>query len=120
MKSHNVNVLSLLEHVIIDLFRSIGINPKRDLDTIRSRVRDEGLSFLTIALPSFCSDFEQSLELGFVPNSAFRNFKKARRIPAMLQGIVGLIFDKESGTILKSPDPYHVYIVRQVCNLVKD
>lgn len=119
MKSHNVTVLTLLEDVIIDLFQSIGINPKRDLDTIRSRVENEGISFLTIALPSFCSDFEQSLELGRVPIGAFRNFKKAKRIPALLQGIVGLIFDRESGTICQSPDPYHIYVVRQICNLVK-
>jgi len=36
----------------------------RDLEAVRSRIKDEGISFLTITLPDFCKDFERSVEVG--------------------------------------------------------
>jgi hypothetical protein len=35
----------------------------RDLETIRSRVKHQGVSFLTITLPNFYKDFERSVEV---------------------------------------------------------
>jgi hypothetical protein len=103
----------------------------RDLCTIRSRVKEEGLSFLTITLPQFCKDFERSLEQGFIDSTLFRNFKKARNqkklaYPAFLQGMLSQIFDRETGRILnvkELSDPTHVALlvagVRQICLVCK-
>lgn len=98
----------------------------RDLKTIRSRVKTQGISFLTITLPNFCSDFERSLELGFVDPSFFQNFRKNGAIPAFLQGLLGLVFNQETGRIndvdstfqsSRSPDfiANLVSSIRQIC-----
>lgn len=95
----------------------------RDLETIRSRVEEEGLSFLTITLPSFAKDFERSLEQGFIDSNQFREFRKWRRIPAFLRGILSLIFDSETGRILNyetcslHPTPISTLVdcTRQIC-----
>jgi hypothetical protein len=98
------------------------VSDLRDLVTIRSRVKDEGLSFLTITLPQFAKDFERSLADGFVDPTHFRNFRKCGAIPAFLQGMLGLIFNRETGRInddkvlFDANDiPSIVDCVRQIC-----
>lgn len=73
------------------------VSDLRDLETIRSRVKDEGLSFLTIALPQFCKDFERSIATGIIEPTYFRNFRKYGSIPAFLRGMIAQIFDHETG-----------------------
>jgi len=94
----------------------------RDLVTIRSRVKGEGLSFLTITLPTFAQDFERSLELGFIDSTSFRSFRKNGSIPAFLQGMISRIFNQETGRIyddkvhIDTNDvPTIVESVRQIC-----
>jgi hypothetical protein len=98
------------------------VSDLRDLETIRSRVKDEGLSFLTITLPNFARDFERSLELGYVDSTCFLGFKKHGAIPAFLQGMLSLIFDRETGRIYDdksrfycSDSPTVVDSIRQIC-----
>jgi len=96
---------------------------ERDLKTIRSRVENEGMSFLTITLPTFGRDFERSLDQGFVAAADFRQFRKSGAIPAFLQGMLGQIFDTETGRIndeyLQRNSPQRVsrliVSVRQIC-----
>ena len=71
----------------------------RDLRTIKSRVESEGISFLTITLPSFAADFERSLDQGMVDSTLFRCFRKSGSIPAFLSGMTSRIFDRETGRI---------------------
>lgn len=71
----------------------------RDVKTITSRFKDEGVSFLTITLPAFSKDFETSLRLGFIDPTQFRSFRKRGAIPAFLQGMLGRIFEQETGRI---------------------
>jgi hypothetical protein len=75
------------------------VSDYRDLEVIKSRVENEGISFLTITLPQFCKDFERSLEIGFVDSTAFAGFAKVGSIPAFLQGMISHIFDRETGRI---------------------
>jgi hypothetical protein len=75
------------------------VSDLRDLKTIRSRVEDEGVSFLTITLPNFAKDFERSLAMGFIDPTFFHGFRKNGSIPAFLQGMIGLVFDRETGRI---------------------
>jgi hypothetical protein len=94
----------------------------RDLVTIKSRVKGEGLSFLTITLPAFAQDFERSLELGYIDSTLFRSFRKRGSIPAFLQGMISRIFNLETGRIyddevhIATNDvPTIVESVRQIC-----
>ena len=98
------------------------VSDLRDLITIRSRVKFEGMSFLTITLPQFCTDFERSLELGFIDTTLFRSFKKSGAIPAFLQGMLCHIFDRETGRIYDVEKPNYsslippiVACIRQIC-----
>ena len=94
----------------------------RDLKTLKSRVEDEGLSFLTITLPQFCRDFERSLANGIIDSTLFLGFKKNGSIPAFLQGMTSRIFDRRTGRIIHDEAencptdiPIIVDSVRQIC-----
>lgn len=98
------------------------VSDLRDLQTIEARVKEEGLSFLTITLPSFCQDFTRSLEVGFISPTLFRSFAKSGSIPAFLQGMVGLIFDRETGRSCHETNSLHpafvstiIDSIRQIC-----
>lgn len=97
------------------------VSDVRDLIYIESRVKSEGMSFLTITLPNFCKDFERSLAEGCVSASAFLYFRKTGAIPAFLQGMLGRLFDQETGRIIdfEADHPQIVQAVRQVCLLFK-
>jgi len=99
MKSHGSDQIELMECIVLDAFIRCAATSSalRDLMTIRSRVKLEGLSFLTITLPSFGKDFERSLDLGYVDSTLFRSFRKCGAIPAFLQGMLSLVFDRGTG-----------------------
>nr|QDH86857.1 MAG: hypothetical protein H2BulkLitter115474_000002 [Leviviridae sp.] len=67
MKSDASDYLELMHAVYFDacIKCSADVSDLRDLKTIKSRVMSEGLSFLTITLPAFCSAFERALETGY-------------------------------------------------------
>jgi len=101
---------------------SADVSDLRDLDTMRSRVKDQGLSFLTITLPQFCKDFERSLELGFIDSKLFQGFRKCRSIPSFLRGMISQIFNIETGRIIDDQDSFdsgdisnYIDAVRQIC-----
>jgi hypothetical protein len=101
MKGNVSDLLELAKCIYEDATAgySADVSDLRDLETIESRVKHEGLSFLTITLPKFCQDFERSLADGFVSSTSFREFRKAGSIPAFLHGMTSLLFDKETGRI---------------------
>lgn len=106
MKSHVRDVLSILTCVFMDAARKCSTDKVqfgRDLVTIRSRVKDEGLSFITIALPNFGRDFESALEAGKVSPSSFQGWKRRGCLPAFLRGFTTLVFDT-SGKIKEETD----------------
>jgi len=79
----------------------------RDLETIRSRVEKEGISFLTITLPQFSKAFERSLELGVIGPACFSGFHhlKHEAIPVFLQGMLSQIFDRKTGKVITYEPP---------------
>lgn len=99
MKRHVSILLEVAECIYQDATAkcSAQVFQKRDLETLRSRVKHEGLSFLTITLPDFARDFERCLELGQIDSTLFRSFKKRKAIPAFLQGMLSHVFDVETG-----------------------
>jgi hypothetical protein len=113
-----------VEQVYIDATTTCiaDVSDLRDLKTIRSRVENEGLSFLTITLPTFSRDFEQALEIGNIDSTMFRNFRKIGSIPAFLQGMVSLIFNRETGRFNDDEHeetPTIIGAIRQICLLFK-
>jgi len=109
LKSNVSSYLELMEAVYIDatIKCTANVSDLRDLEVIRSRVENEGISFLTITLPQFCKDFERSLEIGFVDSTAFAGFAKTGSIPAFLQGMTSHIFDIETGRIFDEKHPFN-------------
>jgi hypothetical protein len=110
------------------------VSDLRDLDTLRSRVENEGISFLTISLPQFARDFERALTIGQIDSTLFIGWRriilstgKRGSIPAFLQGMISRIFDRETGRInehevhtpnnwdARSDYPTIVDSVRQIC-----
>jgi hypothetical protein len=127
MKSHIKDYLEVMQAIYKDACIVCAAKVSfRDLRTIRTRVEDEGVSFLTITLPEFCRDFEKCLEQGYVDPQLFRRFRKSGSLPAFLQGMTGRIFNKETGRIYdvdqsssldRSPINYASLVasIRQVC-----
>jgi hypothetical protein len=120
LKSNVSDLLKVIETVYIDAsIKCIAdVSDLRDLGTIRSRVEGQGISFLTITLPNFCSDFERSIANGYIDSTAFRFFRKTGQIPSFLKGFVSQIFNFETGRIYdetNSDFPTIVESVRQIC-----
>lgn len=114
-------LLKMMECVILDAPSRCSVKQRqKDMKTIRHRVQCEGLSFLTITLPSFSDTFFQCVELGEVSSQSFLGWKKRMRLPAFLQGFTSLVFCPTSGGITHEPQStYAIQAVRQICNLFK-
>lgn len=119
MKSLDVieQFMTLLEAVLADAGTINHTSMARDLMTIKSRVEHEGLSFLTISLPSFAKAFEQCLEKERIDSTDFLGFKKHKRsglLPAFLQGLISQVFNVD-GSMRLAPNPDSVEALRQIC-----
>lgn len=121
MKSHESDLLELAVCVLRDAYAkcTVGQLDSRDVKTIASRVKHEGLSFLTITLPSLGKDFERSLDQGFVSPTQFRSFRKRGKCPAFLQGLFGLVFDQSTGGIKDDCEIAAIEGIRQVAYTFK-
>lgn len=113
------SLMQLLEKVLLDLRTWCSVSTTRDFETVTGRVEHEGLSFLMITLPAFCSEFERALAAGKIDSSSFLGFKKNGSLPAFLQGLTSQVFDPRSGVILDNPDPLCVFFIRQLCLMWK-
>lgn len=125
MKSHNKLYLELLEVVIKDLASKCSARGAlRDIKTIKSRTECEGISFLTITLPSFGRDFDTCLEHGRLVPGLFRSFKKRLRAPAFLLGFLEQVFSIEQGglvneSLIQSNVINCIAAIRQISYLFK-
>jgi len=77
-----------------------GINTSRDLETITTRLKSEGESFLTISLPAFAKDLERALDDECVDPNMFAGFGFHGKLPKFLGGFLDLIFDRRNGFLL--------------------
>ena len=85
-----------------------------DIKTVQWRVENEGLSFLTITLPSFGKDFERSLDQGMVSRQDFQGFSWRSGLPVFLRGFLSCVFDPSSGRLLADPNIDAIQSVRQL------
>jgi hypothetical protein len=100
------SLTQLLKCVLEESGTHCSVDTTLDWKTVESRVEHEGLSFLTITLPSFGKDLEQALSRGVVDSSLFTPFKrsKGKVLPLFLEGFLGLVFDEGTGRILDTVD----------------
>jgi len=85
----------------------------RDINTITRRVENEGLSFLTITLPSLGSATQKWLDQGQVEiNSSFRTGRGS--LPLFLGGFFSRVFDRSSGRLLDEPCIDSIQAIRQL------
>lgn len=108
------SLLLLLHHVLIDMGTLCCVSTSQDEKTILTRVKHEGLSFLTITLPDFAKDFERSLELGKVDHLLFRSFAFQKGLPRFLGGFLDQVFDRGTGVLLDSPKEDAIFAIRQI------
>ena len=85
-----------------------------DIKTVQGRVKHEGISFLTISLPSFGKDFQKSLDSGIVDRNSFQGFSWRAGLPRFLGGFLDRVFDRDSGVLVHNPDVEAIIAVRQL------
>lgn len=85
-----------------------------DINTVQGRVKHEGLSFLTITLPSYGKDFQKSLDQGIVAHDMFQGFSWHAGLPQFLGGFLELVFTRDSGVLLDDPDVDAILAIRQL------
>jgi len=87
----------------------------KDINTVLGRTEHEGISFLTITLPTFGKDFQYCLDQGFIVPKAFSSFRKTGScLPSFLRGFTERVFDSGTGVLLSKPDIEAIYAVRQL------
>ena len=90
----------------------------RDYETVVSRSKKEGMSFLTITLPEFHASFVKALDSGSCSSpSLFVGFARRGELPKFLGGFMDLVFDRETGSLLAEPDLEAIYAIRQLSQL---
>ncbi len=110
----------ILVCILQDCSMQCGANPSRDLLTITRRTENEGDSFLTITLPSYCTGLEKALDSGRLSPAYFPKFKfrKATCCPRFLGGYMERIFGSD-GSLLEEPSSVCISAIRQICLFAK-
>jgi hypothetical protein len=85
-----------------------------DIKTVQGRFEHEGLSFLTIALPTFGKDLQKGLDLGYVDRRLFTGFQWKGGLPRLFGGFLDRVFDRGSGLLLTDPDVDAILAIRQL------
>lgn len=110
--------LTILEGMFADAkeyFPMLARSFDRDFETIKSRVRDEGLQVLTVLLPLIGKGVESALESGrLAPVPGVRSIRGSRCIPVIMSGLLRRLFSQD-GHLVERPDPITVRILRQLC-----
>ncbi len=113
------SLMLLLRSVLEDSSTWCCTSTSRDFKEITARVEHEGLSFLTITLPSYASDFERCLDEGRIVPGTFLSFRKRSALPLLLGGLLELVFDRSSGLLLDVPSVDAIFFIRQITLMFK-
>jgi hypothetical protein len=109
------SLTSLWNVLANELASRCGTSTTMDIKTVQGRTENEGMSFLTITLPTFGKDFQYCLDQGLVSPKAFLPFRKTGScLPSFLRGFTELVFDSGTGILLEDPDIEAIYAVRQL------
>lgn len=108
------SVVLLWETLLVEVGSQHRVRTSQDLKYARSRLENEGLSFLTISLPAFEKDFLNSLSLGQVQSNHFAGYRKqSGGLPRFLGGFLSGIFTP-SGALRDDADARLIRAVRQI------
>jgi hypothetical protein len=84
-----------------------------DINTVHRRVEHEGLSFLTITLPTLGKTLQRGLARGAVGiNPSFETGRGS--LPLFLGGFFSRVFDRSSGALLDEPCIDSIIAIRQL------
>ena len=109
------SLTSLWNVLANELAGRCGTSTTMDIKTVQGRIENEGMSFLTITLPTFGKDFQFCLDQGLVAPKSFLSFRKTGScLPSFLRGFTELVFDPSTGILLEDPDVEAIYAVRQL------
>lgn len=106
--------------LLTELADQLSLSAGRDLEYIWSRYEHEGLSFLTITLPSFCDSIERAIELGVATPELFPAFARQSNgcLPKFLSGFTSLLFTP-CGVLMEDFDPDVLFSIRQITRFYK-
>lgn len=91
---------------------------RRDLEELENRVADEGLSFLTVTLPSLGKALDKALSVdGGILNTVGFELESHCRYPKFLRCYWSRVFD-ELGQVKPDADPLSVRALRQIVYLL--
>jgi len=106
---------AMLSQLSIDL----EVPTERDFAYLQSRFEHEGLSFLTITLPSLSDSLESGIESGlFTLPAGFKPWRRNGTLPAFLQGLFKRVFDLD-GSLRSDACAESIYWIRQVARFFK-
>jgi hypothetical protein len=112
---------TLLHRVLLDVGLQMIDTIDYDYREICSRYEKEGMSFLTITLPTLDDALLAGLRRGYLTRRDFPGFRPYRRggsLPALLSGFFRRIFHSD-GSIIDEPDVCAIFAIRQVSRLFK-
>jgi hypothetical protein len=108
------SLTAFLQVLLDELGERCHTSTSRDFKTVTARIDHEGVSFLTITLPSFGKGLEKALSRGKVAHDDFNGFRWVGGLPAFLQGFLELVFDRETGVLLDDPSWEAIFAIRQI------
>ncbi len=133
------SLLELWNVALVDLGSRCGAeSTAHDFSTVVKRVEQEGVSFLTITLPTFSKDLERALEIGYASSALFTRWKRSSRavtcschadkerngdgsllmgaspLPLFLRGFMEKVFCPATGLLLDQPDTESIFAIRQL------
>lgn len=113
------SLMMLWKTILTECGDLCGTSTALDLRTAERRFEHEGLSFFTITLSDFASDFQKSLEQGHVDRSSFSGFRFSKGLPQFLGGFLDLVFDRGTGVLLVNPSVDAIFSLRQITLVLK-
>jgi hypothetical protein len=109
------SLIALWNELAEELASRCSTSTTRDIKTVSERTKDEGISFLTITLPTFGKDIQYCLDQGFIVPESFLPFRKSGScLPSFLRGFTEQVFDPVSGVLLNNPSVEAIYAIRQL------
>jgi len=106
----------LVEAILRQAEMDLDLSVERDIAVMRRRCEHEGLSFLTITLPSLSDALERGLEEGRF--SCPTSFSRHGSLPRFMGGFFNRVFTR-SGELCHDANPDVIFFIRQICRFFK-
>ncbi len=110
------SLTTLWQKVADELATGCRVSTTKDYEYVLGRVENEGVSFLTITLPTFCDDLQKALSQEEVTADLWKGLKRHNQsaLPAFLYGFSSLVFHSRTGRLLDEPSVDAIFAIRQL------